>query len=116
MNLIILLALLVLALFGCVSISQSYASAKQAQAVIETNHTAQLALSGQIATSIIFAIIALVFLIALMVLMCLLFKENSSQKAYPTQEEKTAPTPLHLPASWDEKDEDLLTLPSGWDW
>jgi len=115
MNLIILLALLVLAIFGCVSISQSYASAKQAQAVIETNHTAQLALSGQIALSIIFAIIALILLIALLFLGYFLIKKAPSPEIAPVQE-KLPTTQLRLSVSWDEENEELPTLPSGWGW
>ena len=115
MKLIILLATLILALFGCISVSQSYASAQQARVVIETNQTAQLALSGQIATSIAFALIALVLLITLLFLAYLLVKKISSQKLYLTQEGLTHKQ-LRLPVSWEEEGEEFITLPSDWGW
>ena len=107
--------LLILALFGCVSVSQSYASAKQAQAVIETNHTAQLALRGQIITNIIFAFITLILLVALLSLAYLLLKKTSSRKSYQTQEELPT-TQLRLPVSWDEDEKELSDIISGWGW
>ena len=104
--------MIALLIFGCVSVSQSYASAKQAQAVIETNQTAQIALSGQIALSIIFALIALILLIALLFLV---FKKAPSPQIAPVQEELPT-TQLRLPVSWDEDEEELSDIISGWGW
>jgi len=111
----LLLLLFILAIFGCVSVSQSYASARQAQAVIETNHTAQLALRGQIAANIIFALVALILLIVLLVLVYLLVKKAPSPQTTPVQE-KLSTTQLRLPVSWDEDEKELSDIISGWGW
>ena len=109
---LIILALSILAIFGCISISQSYASAKQAQAVIETNQTAQLALSGQIALSILFSMIALILIIALLVLVYLLIKKAPARHI----QEKSASMPLRLPVFLEEDEEELPKFSSDWGW
>lgn len=118
MKLIILLATLILALFGCISVSQSYASAQQARAVIETNHTAQLALVGQIATSILLAFLVILLLLMLLLLIhnltkkqegkALILKKRMPERKYPALGAEIRPEA--------EESEEFLTLPSNWGW
>ncbi len=112
MNFLLILAFFILAIFGCVSLAQSYASAKQAQAVIETNHTAQLALRGQIASNIVFALTALILLIVLLFLVYLLIKKAPVQKTTLVQEESVSTS--RLPVFWDK--EELPNIISDWGW
>lgn len=70
MNTIFVLILLVLALFfGLSSMSQSYASAKQAQAAIEASRTAQIASTGNL---IVIVTLAVLLLVAVAVIVYLL--------------------------------------------
>jgi|GEM_PF-6022518 len=57
-----LVMLIVILLFGLSSISQSYATAKQAQAAIEASKTAQIASIGNL---IVIAVVALVIVVLL---------------------------------------------------
>ena len=59
----LVIALLILVLvFGLSSISQSYATAKQAQATIETARTAEIASTGNLIAILLFALLVIVII------------------------------------------------------
>ncbi len=60
--LLILVLLIVALLFGLSSISQSYATAQQAQAAIEASRATQIASAGNLATILVTAVIVVVVL------------------------------------------------------
>ncbi len=78
-----LLFLLLIIVFGCVSISQAYASAKQAQASIEVSQTAQLALKGQALVSIALIVIVFILLIAIFALFYKFLKKQEGMLRLP---------------------------------
>ena len=58
-TLLIIIVLIVILLFGLSSMSQSYAAAKQAQAVIETARAAQIASAGNLVIIVTLAVLLL---------------------------------------------------------
>jgi hypothetical protein len=121
-----LVFLLLTIVFGCASISNAYATAKQAEAAIEASQTAQLALGGQIATSVFLALVVIILLLAIFALLFQLAKKKSvpAQLSYDlvnsfAQDDflalGNASTQFHFAESLDE-DEELLKLPRGWGW
>jgi len=118
MKILFLVFLLLITTFSCVSVSQSYASAQQAQAVIETNHTAQLALVGQITISVILSFLVLLLLLMLFLLAHKLMKKQE-EVALPVnmrmQERKYPAINAEIKPEREE-DEELLALPSDWGW
>ena len=126
MNMLIILTLLLIVVFGCVSVSNAYATAKQAEAAIEASQTAQLALGGQIVISILLVLVVVILLLAILALFFQLAKKKSVPAQFPydlansfAQEDSLAlgnpSTQFHLGESLDE-DEELLKLPHGWGW
>lgn len=85
--LIILLGLI----WGVTSISQSYASAKQAQASIEIAHTAQIASTGNVVVILILSIIVIMLLSALLWLV-LSQKNIEKQHQYPKAMRSSIPS------------------------
>jgi len=118
MKILLLAFLLLIAAFSCISVSQSYASAQQARAVIEINHTAQLALVGQIAISILLAFLVILLLLMLLLLIhnltkkqegkALILKKRMPERKYPALGAEIRPEA--------EESEEFLTLPSNWGW
>ena len=89
--LLILALLFVVLLFGLSSISQSYASAKQAEAVIETARAAQLASAGNLVSLVTAALVVIAILAATVLVTWLLLRA------------RTAPNQHRVPGtSWDE--------------
>ena len=74
----VLIVLILAFLFALPSVSQSYASAKQAQAVIETSRAAQIASAGNL---IIIAILSLLLLTALGVIGYLLWSTHQTSQS-----------------------------------
>ena len=124
MSLLIIFVFLIVAIFGCSSISHSYASAKQAEAVIETNQTAQLALGGQITISILLALTVVILMLVILALLYHFSKKRSiipqsptnhfSQDDFSTSSNMDAP--YQFPVLSDEKEKETSILPSGWGW
>ena len=125
---IIVLAFLLLTIFGCVSIFDSYASAKQAQASIEASQTAQLALKGQVLISIALIVIILILLIAIFVLLYKFLKKQVAtselsdfprkelaQKEYSALSNSDVQQTLLIYQEGKENQK-LLTLPTDWGW
>lgn len=71
---IVFLLLIILALFGLASISQSYASAQQAQAAIEASRAAQIASAGNLVTILVMALVVVTILIAVVVIAYLIYR------------------------------------------
>ena len=123
-----LLFLLLIIVFGCSSISQAYASAKQAQASIEASQTAQLALKGQALISVALILIIFILLITIFALLYKFFKKQTSmpklpylpeneftQKEYPALRDSGVQRALFT--YQEEKEEPkVLTLPIDWGW
>lgn len=75
-----LVMLIVVLLFGLSSISQSYASAKQAQATIEASRAAQIASAGNLVTLVTVALVIVAVLVAVVVIVWLLLRARSHPK------------------------------------
>ena len=124
MSLLIIFVFLIVAIFGCSSISHSYASAKQAEAAIETNQTAQLALGGQIAISILLSLAVIVLVLVILALLYRLLKKQISISQYPINHFPQndfavlddSNTLHQFPALRDETESNSSILPSGWGW
>jgi|GEM_PF-2217452 hypothetical protein len=124
----IALAFLLLTIFGCVSIFDSYASAKQAQASIEASQAAQLAIKAQILISVALILIIFILLITIFTLLHKFFKKQTSipklpylpeneftQKEYPALGDSGVQRALFT--YQEEKEEQkVLTLPIDWGW
>ena len=82
---VILLLVTLVALFGLASISQSYATAKQAQAAIEASRASQIASTGNLVAMITIAILAIAFLAALIVIAWLVLRVKSQTKRHWTR-------------------------------
>lgn len=80
MPLIIAALLIVLVLFGLSSISQSQATAKQAQAVIEASRTAQIATTGNLVTIVTVALVIIAILAAVIVIAWLVLRAKTQPK------------------------------------
>ena len=80
MPLIIAALLIVLVLFGLSSISQSQATAKQAQAVIEASRTAQIATTGNLVTIVTVALVIIAVLAAVIVIAWLVLRAKTQPK------------------------------------
>ena len=110
--------------FGCVSVSNSYAYAKQAQASIEASQTAQLALGGQIITSILLALVVVILIFVVLALLYKLLKKQPTisqnpgnlflEDGYPTLLNKD--TQYQFPVSRNKTESESPILPSGWGW
>ena len=122
--LFIALAFLLLIIFGCASISNSYASAKQAEASIEASQTAQLALGGQITISIVLALVVAILTFTVLTLLYHLSKKQSaasqcSANHFPQNDFAAlgnADAQYQFPVVQNETENELSTLPSGWGW
>ena len=79
--LLILVLLIVALLFGLSSISQSYATAKQAQAAIEASHVAQTASLGNLTIILVTAVIVLAVLLLGIFIAYLEFKSIPSRRS-----------------------------------
>lgn len=75
-----LLLLLLALLFGLSSISQSYASAQQAQAAIEASRTAQIASTGNLVVVVMAALVIVAFLAAMVLVAWLLLRAKAQPK------------------------------------
>ena len=121
---LIALAFLLLTIFGCVSIFDSYASTKQAEAVIETNQTVQLALGGQIAMSILLTLTVVILTLVILILLYHFSKKRPNPSQYPmnrfSQDDFSTSSnmdaPYQFPVLSDEKEKETSILPSGWGW
>ncbi len=129
MNILIIFAFLLVVIFGCTSISNSYASAKQAEAAIEASQTAQLALGGQVAISVLLsmAVIILAVIVLVLVILALLYrllKKQITISEYPANHFPQndfavlddSNTLYQFPALRDERESNSPILPSGWGW
>jgi hypothetical protein len=126
MNPLIILTLLLIVVFGCVSVSNAYATTKQAEAAIEASQTAQLALGGQIIISILLVLVVIILLLAIFALLFQLAKKKLVPAQFPydlvnsfAQDDFLAlgnpSTRFHFAESLDEGEE-LLKLPRDWGW
>ncbi len=116
--------LVIIVVFGCTSISNSYASAKQAEAVIETNQTTQLALGGQIATIVLLALVVVLLVLVILTLLYRLLKKQTPISEYPVNhlpqndfsvlDDRNMP--YQFPALRDEREHESSIFPSGWGW
>jgi ABC-type Fe3+ transport system permease subunit len=77
---VILLLVTFVALFGLASISQSYATSKQAQAAIEASRAAQIASTGNLVAIVTMAMLAVAFLAAVVVIAWLVLRAKSQPK------------------------------------
>lgn len=77
---VILLLVTLVALFGLASISQSYATAKQAQAAIEASRAAQIASTGNLVAIVTMSMLAVAFLAAVVVIAWLVICAKSQTK------------------------------------
>ncbi len=124
MNILIIFAFLLVVIFGCTSISNSYASAKQAEVAIEASKTAQFALGGQIAISVLLSMAVIILVLVILALLYRLLKKQIISSEYPTnhfsQNDFVAlddsDTLYQFPVLRDERENVSFTLPSGWGW
>ncbi|MEI7846942.1 MAG: hypothetical protein WCK35_14160 [Chloroflexota bacterium] len=79
---VILLLVTLVALFGLASISQSYATAKQAQAAIEASRAAQIASAGNLVAIVTMAMLAVAFLAAVVVIAWLVLRAKAQPKRH----------------------------------
>ena len=82
---VILLLVTLVALFGLASISQSYATAKQAQAAIEASRAAQIASAGNLVAIVTMAMLAVAFLAAVVVIAWLVLCAKAQPKRHWTR-------------------------------
>jgi len=82
---VILLLVTLVALFGLASISQSYATAKQAQAAIEASRAAQIASTGNLVAIVTMAMLAVAFLAAVVVIAWLVLRAKAQPKRHWTR-------------------------------
>jgi lysylphosphatidylglycerol synthetase-like protein (DUF2156 family) len=75
-----LILLIVALIFGLSSISQSYASAKQAQAVIEASRAAQIASAGNLVSLVSVALVIMAVLVAVVVIAWFVLQVKSQPK------------------------------------
>jgi hypothetical protein len=75
--LLIVILMLVVLLFGVSSISQSYASAKQAQVAIEVSRTAQITSAGNLVTLVTVSLVIVAILTAVILIAWLLLRTKS---------------------------------------
>ena len=124
-----LLFLFLITVFGCVSISQAYASVKQSQAAIEAGQAAQLALKAQVLISIALIVIIFILLIAIFALLHKFLRKqvdtpklpylpenNFAQKEYSTLGNSRIQQTLLTHQEEKEEEQKLLTLPIDWGW
>jgi hypothetical protein len=74
LQMMVILLLIVLILFGLASISQSYATAQQAQAMIEANRATQIASTGNLVTILMIALLLASSLVAVAVIAYLVYR------------------------------------------
>jgi imidazolonepropionase-like amidohydrolase len=74
LQMMVILLLIVLILFGLASISQSYATAQQAQAMIEANRATQIASAGNLVTILMIALLLASSLVAVAVIAYLVYR------------------------------------------
>ena len=124
MNILIIFAFLLVVIFGCTSISNSYASAKQAEAAIEASQTAQLALGGQVAISVLLSMAVIILVLVILALLYRLLKKQITISEYPANRFPQndfavlddSDTLYQFPVLRDERESVSFTLPSGWGW
>jgi hypothetical protein len=81
MQILLLLIIALLAVFwGLASISQSYATAQQAQAAIEASRAAQIASTGNLVTLVTIALVIIAMLVAVVVIAWLLLRAKVNPK------------------------------------
>ena len=116
--------MITLIIFGCTSISNSYASAKQAEAAIEASQTAQLALGGQVAISVLLSMAVIILVLVILALLYRLLKKQIISSEYPANRFPQndfavlddSNTLYQFPVLRDERESVSFTLPSGWGW
>ncbi len=85
MQILLILALVIVVLFfGLSSVSQSYATAKQAQAAIEASRAAQIASTGNLVTIVTVALVIIASLAAVIVITWLVLRAKSQPKRHWT--------------------------------
>ena len=82
--LLVLLLFVIVFLFGLSSVSQSYATAKQAQAAIEASRAAQIASTGNLVSLVTVALVIVAVLIAVVVIAWLVLRAKSQSKRHWT--------------------------------
>jgi len=103
MTVFLVIAVLILALvFGFSSISQSYATAKQAQATIETARAAGIASTGNLIAIVLFALLVIV-IIGVSLHFFLPFKNTSQQQSQKS-------TQSHIGEAGQASLDSILTL------
>ena len=103
MTVFLVIAVLILALvFGFSSISQSYATAKQAQATIETARAAEIASTGNLIAIVLFALLVIV-VIGVSLHFFLRFKNTSQQQSQKS-------TQSHIGEAGQASLDSILTL------
>jgi Ca2+/Na+ antiporter len=75
--LLVLLLFVIVFLFGLSSVSQSYATAKQAQAAIEASRAAQIASTGSLVTIVTVALVIIAGLAAVVVIAWLILRNRT---------------------------------------
>ena len=125
--LLLAFTLLIITIFGCASISNSYASAKQAEAVIEASRTAQLALGSQSVISILLALVVVILIFVVLALLYKLLKKQPTilqQSFIPTDHflqdglpalDSTS-TKCQFSVTHNETENEFPMLPPGWGW
>ncbi len=86
MQILIVLAFVIVAiLFGISSVSQSYATAQQAQAAIEASRATQIASTGNLVTIITVALVIIATLAAVIVIAWLVLRAKAQPKRHWTR-------------------------------
>jgi ABC-type Fe3+ transport system permease subunit len=83
MQILLILALVIVVLFfGLSSVSQSYATAKQAQAAIEASRAAQIASTGNLVSLVTVALVIVAVLTAVVVIAWLVLRAKAQPKRH----------------------------------
>ena len=75
-----LLLLIIVLIFGLSSMSQSYATAQQAQAAIEASRAAQIASTGNLVTLVMVSLVVVAILVAVVVIAWLVLRAKAQSK------------------------------------
>ena len=98
MQILIVLAFVIVAiLFGISSVSQSYATAQQAQAAIEASRATQIASTGNLVTIITVALVIIATLAAVIVIAWLVLRAKSQPKRHWTANRNGSWDQFHQP-------------------
>jgi len=77
---LVLTLFVIVFLFSLASVSQSYATAQQAQATIESSRAAQIASTGNLVAIVIVALVAIALLVAVVLIAWLVLRAKSQPK------------------------------------